>query len=54
MCVAKLVCIPRSRSTERTSRSREQIAGERGIRVGEATLEELDRIWDEVKEENAR
>jgi MazG family protein len=29
----------------------EQIAGERGIRVGEATLEELDRIWDEVKKE---
>lgn len=32
----------------------EQIAGERGLRVGEATLEELDRIWDDVKEEGAR
>jgi uncharacterized protein YabN with tetrapyrrole methylase and pyrophosphatase domain len=28
----------------------EELAAERGIRVGEAGLEELDRIWDEVKE----
>ena len=27
----------------------EEIAAERGIKVGSATLEELDRIWDEVK-----
>jgi uncharacterized protein YabN with tetrapyrrole methylase and pyrophosphatase domain len=29
----------------------EELAAERGIRVGEAGLEELDRIWDEVKKE---
>ena len=29
----------------------EQLAAERGLRVGEASLEELDRIWDEVKKE---
>lgn len=27
----------------------ERLAGERGIRVGEATLEQLDALWDEVK-----
>ena len=29
----------------------EQLAAERGLRVGEASLEELDRLWDEVKKE---
>ena len=29
----------------------EQLAAERGLRVGEASLEELDAIWDEVKKE---
>ena len=28
----------------------ERMAAERGIRVGEATLEQLDQLWDEVKE----
>ena len=28
----------------------EELARERGIRVGEATLEQLDAIWDEVKD----
>lgn len=28
----------------------EELAAERGLRVGGATLEELDQIWDEVKE----
>lgn len=28
----------------------EQLASERGVDVGTATLEELDRLWDEVKE----
>jgi len=28
----------------------ERLAAERGIKVGQATLEELDEIWDEVKE----
>jgi MazG family protein len=28
----------------------EELARERGLRVGAVTLEELDRIWDEVKE----
>ena len=28
----------------------EQMAGERGIKVGEASLAELDSLWDEVKE----
>lgn len=27
----------------------ERLAGERGLRVGEASLEQLDAIWDEVK-----
>jgi nucleoside triphosphate diphosphatase len=27
----------------------EQLAAERGLKVGQATLEELDRLWDEVK-----
>ena len=27
----------------------ERLAGERGMKVGEATLEELGRLWDEVK-----
>ncbi|HZI41407.1 MAG TPA: nucleoside triphosphate pyrophosphohydrolase [Gemmatimonadaceae bacterium] len=27
----------------------EQLAGERGLKVGNATLEDLDQIWDEVK-----
>ncbi len=26
-----------------------QLAQERGLKLGEASLEELDRIWDEVK-----
>ena len=34
----------------RRFRQVEQLAAERGIKVGSATLEELDRIWDEVKE----
>ena len=33
----------------RRFRQVEQIAAERGIKVGSATLEELDKIWDEVK-----
>ena len=33
----------------RRFRQVEQIAGERGVAVGSATLEELDKIWDEVK-----
>ena len=33
----------------RRFRQVEQIAGERGLPVGTATLEELDKIWDEVK-----
>jgi MazG family protein len=28
----------------------EQLAGERGIKIGSASLEELDGLWDEVKE----
>lgn len=32
----------------------EQLATERGLRVGEASLEDLDAIWDEVKEEGDR
>ena len=31
----------------------EELAGERGIVVGSATLEDLDRLWDEVKKEGA-
>jgi len=31
----------------------EELAAERGIKVGGASLEELDRIWDEVKETEA-
>jgi MazG family protein len=27
----------------------EKMAGERGLKVGEASLEELDALWDEVK-----
>jgi ATP diphosphatase len=27
----------------------ERLAAERGMQVGQATLEQLDRIWDEVK-----
>jgi uncharacterized protein YabN with tetrapyrrole methylase and pyrophosphatase domain len=27
----------------------EQLATERGLKVGSATLEELDALWDEVK-----
>jgi MazG family protein len=32
----------------------EKIAAERGLKVGEASLEELDAIWDEVKKESGR
>jgi uncharacterized protein YabN with tetrapyrrole methylase and pyrophosphatase domain len=27
----------------------ERLAGERGLKVGTATLEQLDALWDEVK-----
>jgi uncharacterized protein YabN with tetrapyrrole methylase and pyrophosphatase domain len=27
----------------------ERMAVERGLKVGEATLEQLDQLWDEVK-----
>ena len=33
----------------RRFRQVEQLAAERGLKVGSASLEELDRIWDEVK-----
>ncbi len=33
----------------RRFRALERLAGERGVVWGEATLEELDRLWDEVK-----
>jgi len=34
----------------RRFRALEQLAPRRGVTVGEASLEELDRLWDEVKE----
>jgi uncharacterized protein YabN with tetrapyrrole methylase and pyrophosphatase domain len=32
----------------------ERIARERGVEVGEATLDELDTLWEEVKQERER
>src|SRR5690349_2389800 len=32
----------------------ERVASERGLVVGEASLEQLDRIWDEVKEQEGK
>ena len=32
----------------------EKLAAERGLKVGEASLEELDAIWDEVKKDSGR
>lgn len=38
----------------RRFRQVEQLAAERGLAVGSATLEELDKIWDEVKRVESR
>lgn len=51
----KLGCDPRAaleRANERflsRFRKMEALAGERGVEIGRASLEELDRLWDEAK-----
>jgi MazG family protein len=39
-----------NRKFTRRFQALEQLAPQRGVKLGEASLEELDRLWDEVKE----